>query len=119
MTNFDLNPLLLSFLSIVPLSHHPQDVCLFQSFYFGFTISESNTFSFFYWSHKAKYGLPWWLGGKESACQVRDMGLIPGLGRSPGEGNSKPFQYSCLDNPTDKGAWRATVHGVKNELDKT
>jgi len=38
--------------------------------------------------------------------------LIPGLGRSPGEGNSNPLQYSCLENPMDRGAWRATVHGV-------
>ena len=43
-----------------------------------------------------------------------DMGLIPELGRSPGEGNSNPLQYSCQVNPMDRGAWRATVHGVKN-----
>ena len=48
-----------------------------------------------------------------------DMGLIPGLGRSPGEGNGNPFQYSCLENPTDRGAWWATVHGVAKELDTT
>ena len=41
-----------------------------------------------------------------------DMGSIPGVGRSPGEGNGKPLQYSCLENPMDRGAWRATVHGV-------
>ena len=50
--------------------------------------------------------------GKESACNAGDPGLIPGLGRSPGEGNGNPFQYSCLGNPIDRGAWRATVHGV-------
>ena len=44
--------------------------------------------------------------------QVRSLGLIPGLGRSPGEGNSNLVQCSCLENPTDRGAWRATVHGV-------
>ena len=49
---------------------------------------------------------------KESACKVRDPGLIPGLGRSAGEGDGKPLQYSCLENPMDRGAWRATVHGV-------
>ena len=49
---------------------------------------------------------------KESACSVGDLGLIPGSGRSPGEGNSTPLQYSCLENPMDRGAWRATVHGV-------
>ena len=49
---------------------------------------------------------------KESACNARDLGLIPGSGRAPGEGDSNPLQYSCLENPTDRGAWRATVHGV-------
>ena len=45
-----------------------------------------------------------------------DAGLICGLGRSPGEGNGNPFQYSCLENPMDRGAWQATVHGVtKNQ----
>ena len=43
---------------------------------------------------------------------VRDLGSIPGLGRSPGEGHGHPLQYSCLDNPKDRGAWWATVHGV-------
>ena len=47
-----------------------------------------------------------------NAEDIRDAGLIPGLGRSPGEGNGNPFQYSCLDNPMDRGAWRATVYGV-------
>ena len=50
--------------------------------------------------------------GKESACSAGDVGLIPGLGRSPGEGNGNPFQYSCLENPIDRGAWWATVQGV-------
>ena len=49
---------------------------------------------------------------KESACNAGDAGLIPGLGRSPGEGNGNPLQYSCLENPMDRGAWQATVHGV-------
>ena len=49
---------------------------------------------------------------KASASNTGDMGLIPGLGRSPGEGNGNPLQYSCLENPTDGGAWWATVHGV-------
>ena len=49
---------------------------------------------------------------KASACNAGDPGLIPGLGRSPGEGNGNPLQYSCLENPMDRGAWRATVHGV-------
>ena len=49
---------------------------------------------------------------KASACNEGDLGLIPGLGRSPGEGNGNPLQYSCLENPMDGGAWWATVHGV-------
>ena len=58
------------------------------------------------------------LDGKESSCSVGDLGLIPGLGRSLGEGNGYPLQYSCLENPMDRGAWQATVHGV-GELDMT
>ena len=57
-------------------------------------------------------GFPGGSDGKASACNVGDLGLIPGLGRSPGEGNDNPFQYSCLENPVDGGAWQATVHGV-------
>ena len=49
---------------------------------------------------------------KPSACNAGDLGSIPGLGRSPGEGNGNPLQYSRLENPMDKGAWWATVHGV-------
>ena len=48
--------------------------------------------------------LPWWLTGKESACNVRDPGSITGLGKSPGEGNAYLLQYSCLENPMDRGA---------------
>ena len=49
---------------------------------------------------------------KESACSTGDPGLIPGSGRSPGEGNGYPLQYSCLENSMDRGAWWAKVHGV-------
>ena len=49
--------------------------------------------------------------GKESTCSVGDLGLIPGLERSPGEGNGSPLQYSCLESPMDRGAWWATVRG--------
>ena len=48
----------------------------------------------------------------ESACNARDPGSIPGLGRSPREGNGNPLQYSCLENPMDGGDWEVTVHGV-------
>ena len=50
--------------------------------------------------------------GKESACSAGDLGLIPELERSPGEGNGNPLQYSYLENPMDRGTWQATVHGV-------
>ena len=51
--------------------------------------------------------------GKESTCNVGDLGSMPGLGRSPGEGNSHLLQYSGVENSVDRGAWRATVHEVK------
>ena len=57
-------------------------------------------------------GLPGGSGGKESTCNAGDQGLIPGLGRSPGEGNGNPPQYSCLENSMDRGTWRATAHVV-------
>ena len=50
--------------------------------------------------------------GKESACNAGDLGSNPGTGRSPGEGNGNPLQYSCLESPMARGVWRATVHGV-------
>ena len=50
--------------------------------------------------------------GKESACNEGNLDLIPGLGRFPGEENGNPHQYSCLENPKDRGVWWATVHGV-------
>ena len=54
---------------------------------------------------------------KASASNAGDLSSIPGLGRSPGEGNGNPLQYSCLENPLDRGAWWATVHGVTKESD--
>ena len=56
-------------------------------------------------------GFPCGSDGKESACNAGDPGSIPGLGRSPGEGNGYPLQYSCLENPMVRGVWRALVHG--------
>ena len=62
-------------------------------------------------------GFPGGSVGKESTwntvCNAGDLGLIPESGRSPGEGNGSPLQYSCLGNPMDRGAWQATVHGVR------
>ena len=57
-------------------------------------------------------GFPGGSDGKASACSAGDPGSIPGSGRSPGEGNGSPFQYSCLESPMDGGAWWVTVHGV-------
>ena len=57
--------------------------------------------------------------GKEFACSTGDLGLIPGLGRSPREGNGNPLQYSSLENSMVRGAWQATVHGVSKESDTT
>ena len=65
-------------------------------------------------------GCSWWLSSKDSVlANEGDAGLIPGSGRSPGEGNGNPLQYSCLGNPMDRGAWWATVHRVIMESDGT
>ena len=53
-----------------------------------------------------------WLSGKESTFQAGDSSLIPGLGRSPGEGNGNPLQYPCLGNPMNRGVWWSTIYGV-------
>ena len=60
-----------------------------------------------------------WLSGKESTCQLGNLSLIPESGRSPGEGNGNPLQYSCQGNPKDRGGLWATVHGVTKESDTT
>ena len=57
-------------------------------------------------------GLPWWLRGKQSACNTGEPGLIPELGRFPGEGHGNPLWYFCLENPMNRGAWQAAVHKV-------
>ena len=57
-------------------------------------------------------GFPCGSDGKESACNAGDLGLLPGLGRSPGGGHGNPHQYSCLENPMDRGAWQAIVYGI-------
>ena len=56
---------------------------------------------------------------KNLPANAGDTGLIPGSGRSPGEGNGNPLQYSCLGNPMDRGAWRAAVHEIIKELNMT
>ena len=57
-------------------------------------------------------GFPGGASGKEFTCNAGDMGLIPGSGRSPGEGNGNPLQCSCLENSMDRGAWQAIVYGT-------
>ena len=62
--------------------------------------------------------LPRWLSDRESTCQAGDKGSLPrNEGRSPGEGNGSPLQYSCLGYPMDRGAWQATVHGIAKKSD--
>ena len=77
-------------------------------FFFFFMCTEMLSFSFLYGSD----------GKKNSAYDAEDLGFIPESERSPGEGNSNPLQYSCLENSSDRGAWWATVYGVA-ELDTT
>ena len=64
-------------------------------------------------------GFPGGSDGKESACQAGDVGSIPRLRRSSGKGNGNLLQYSCLENPMDRGAWQATVHEIAKESDTT
>ena len=61
-------------------------------------------------------GFPGGSDGKENVCNAEDLGLFPWLGRCPEEGNGNPLQYSCLENPMDRGARQATVHGVTKSL---
>ena len=61
---------------------------------------------------RSNHGSPYGSTSKKSVCNVGDVGSIPGLGRSPGEGNHNPLQYSCLESSMNRGAWQATVHGV-------
>ena len=79
--------------------------------YYPSTILSNHLFIYLY-QYGLLDGLPRWLSGKESTSIVGDLGLIPGSWRTAGEGNGNPLQYSCLENPMDRGAWRATVHGV-------
>ena len=76
-------------------------ICLFLSFPGGLDDKDSAFGDFPGSSH-----------GKESACNAGELSSIPGSGRSPGEGNGHPLQYSCLENPMDRGIWWVTVHGV-------
>ena len=99
-----------------------QPPCLLRSHAFSFIPYFSSThlslpFRLFH-EHLApsrlKLGFPGGSDGKESACNMGNTGLIPGEGRSPGEGNGNTLQYSCLESSMDRGAWQATVRGVAN-----
>ena len=72
-------------------------------------MKENNNFELI---NTIEWGFPDGSEVKASACNAGDLGLIPGSGRSPGEGNGNPLQYSCLENPMDRGAWWPTVHRV-------
>ena len=72
----------------------------------------SNLQAFSGWAGVPQIGFPGGADDKKSAYNIGDPGLIPGSGRSPGEGNGNPLQYTCLENPMDSRAWLATVHGV-------
>ena len=75
----------------LPLSHQGSPICI---------------------SLKVQRNIPRWLSGEESICNVQNVGLISGLGRSPGEGHGNPLQCSCLGNPMDRVDWQSIVHGV-------
>ena len=74
------------------------------------TVVSEQTPSLPSWNLESSQGFPGGSDGKENTCNAGDPGSIPGSGRSLGEGNGNPLQYSCLENPTDRGAWQATVH---------
>ena len=80
-------------------------------------------YTLFFFFFKLIYTLTEGISGesvvKNPPANARDTGFVPGSGRSPGEGNSNPLQYSHLGNPMDRGAWRVTVHGLAKELDIT
>ena len=76
------------------------------------TISNSLFFNSYLSFVNPSSGSDWFSDGRAFTCNAGDLGSIPGSGRSPGEGNGSPLQYSCLENPRDRGAWWATVHGV-------
>ena len=81
-----------------------------EIFHLSYKVLQELEFTLFFCN-----GLPWWCSHEEStsnAGDAGDMGSIPGSGRAPGEENDNLLQYSCLENPMDRGAWRATVHGV-------
>ena len=82
-------------------------------------MTEMGLEAIFSWLQKTEGGFPGCSAVKNLPGSAGNVGLIPGWGRSPGEGNGNPLQYSCLGNSMDRGAWQAVVHGVTNDLDMT
>ena len=91
--------------------------CTYQKSHMFIAALYVNNLNVVTWLKKLRYRyiiewFPRWFSGKESVCNSGNVSSVSGLGRSPGEGNGSPFQYSCLENSKDRGAWQATVHGV-------
>jgi len=84
---------------------------------FGYVLSIISIFSLSIYKTHQSY--PVVSAIKNSPANAGDMGSIPGPGRSSGKGKGNPLQYSCLENPMERGAWQATVHGVAKESDMT
>ena len=82
-----------------------------EQLFLGKAVKRLTFFQSFY-SGRFEPCFPGGSDGKESTCNMDDLDLFPGSGRSPKKGNGHPFQYSCLGNPMDREAWWATVHGV-------
>ena len=91
-----------------PRGHKESDVTEHINIHTSLGSGKKNTFIMYTHHH----GFPRSSVSNESACSARDLGSIPGSGRSPGEGNGKPLQYPRLENPMDRGTWQATVCGV-------
>ena len=85
----------------------------------GYNPHEQNTLMPWIILKSVNEGFPGSSTVKNPPANSGDVGLIPGSGRCPGEGTGNPLQYSCLGNPMDREAWRATVHGITKELDTT
>ena len=93
---------------------HSLSPCILTNNELKFFLQKEFYYTIVFYEHVP--GFPGGISGKEPGLPtqetVRDAGSIPGLGRSPGGGHGNPLQYSCLENPMDRGAWRATVHRV-------
>ena len=98
------------------LNFYPKSICFVaQLLAYGFVLFYINEFGFFFFFFTSK-GFPGGSDSKETVCNAGDLGSTPGSGRSPGERNGNPLQYSCLENSMGRGAWRATVYRVaKNQ----